>query len=733
MAGSKDLVHQYQASLNQSKYSKQTRLHNALQMSTLRKDLVKYATSVDELDKAGALYNAKKELYRFLSLMIGAIAQWNGMWTGNSWQKLVALQQAGVVTMKARHNLSHALCISNFIRLSTYLANDGQREDLSAVSLHRSKSTDTTTLQRVFQLKHTGALFRYYYTVLPFETALRNWAIELLRRVRDMKTEKGDNPVKSGQIQLARRPFYDDNLICQGNIHRRLLQYQKALQCLRAAYQDQSEDLGLLMALFGVSKSLGQFQAALVYAKKAQDIARKQNGNKPHPDIADTLNNLGTVCSDVGKFTQARTYHTQSLAMNRILYKNQPHLLIADSLNNLGIVCARLGEFTQAIAYHTKALDMRRILHKNQPHPDIAGSLYNLGTVFSRVGDLTQAKAYLIQAFSMRRILYGNQPHPGIANSLNSLGDVCDSLGEFSQAKAYNIQALAMMRVLYKNQPHPSIASSLNNLGSIFRHLGEFTQAKTYYTQAFSMRSILYKHKRHPDIAASLNNLGVVCGDIGEVTQAKTYHTQALAMNRLLYKNKPHPHIADSLNNLGLDCKKLGELTQAKAYYTEALAMKRSLFKNKSHPSLALTLYNVGLLHKRQRHYLQALKCFQESFSIYSRCLGPKHLRTKQVWLRIGDVASIIPDWRHQLAAEKARIVTEEHKLKLQEEQHHANVVWALAKEVLSGVIVSSSVATGDTGTTSDALRPLRVVEEYVRAVPKEMDMQKRAKLYEKQ
>jgi len=196
MAGKKGLVSHYQALLCKSKHSNPNRLQAKLHLSTLLDDLRKYATTVDNQDKIGALFNAKKELYRFLSLMIGTLAQWHGGLSGNTWQELVALQRAGVLTKEARHNLSHALCISNFVRLSTYLANHGQREDLSAVWLRRSKPADARTSQRVFQLKHTAALFRYYYTVLPFEMALRTWASEQVQSTLPSKSQIDDNPKK---------------------------------------------------------------------------------------------------------------------------------------------------------------------------------------------------------------------------------------------------------------------------------------------------------------------------------------------------------------------------------------------------------------------------------------------------------------------------------------------------------------------------------------------------------
>ena len=56
----------------------------------------------------------------------------------------------------------------------------------------------------------------------------------------------------------------------------------------------------------------GQYDQAIVLVNKALDVAKKEWGND-HPNVAQTLNNLGLIYQDQGRYAQAETLYKRSL------------------------------------------------------------------------------------------------------------------------------------------------------------------------------------------------------------------------------------------------------------------------------------------------------------------------------------------------------------------------------------------------------------------------------------
>ncbi|XP_078585414.1 uncharacterized protein LOC144867384 [Branchiostoma floridae x Branchiostoma japonicum] len=225
--------------------------------------------------------------------------------------------------------------------------------------------------------------------------------------------------------------------------------------------------------------------------------------------------------------------------MRRSIYgQDTEHPDIADSLNNLGTAWRNLGDHKMAISYYEQSLQMRRSIYgEDTAHPYIADSLNNLSNTWSNLGDHRKAISYYEQSLQMRRSVYGEDTaHPDIANALNNLGAAWRSLGDHKKAISFYEQSLQMMRSIYgEYTAHPDIADSLNILGSTWSNLGDHKKAISYYEQSLQMmRSIYGEGSSHPDIASLLRNLSVSCSDIGDYKMAISYHDEAGQLDKVL-------------------------------------------------------------------------------------------------------------------------------------------------------------------------------------------------------
>jgi CHAT domain-containing protein/Tfp pilus assembly protein PilF len=362
---------------------------------------------------------------------------------------------------------------------------------------------------------------------------------------------------------------------------------------------------------------------------------------------ATALSRLAVLLYQQGRLDEAILRTEESLALQRKLYPPdrfpRGHSELANSLNNLGTMRRDRGELARAEPLLREAVAMRRKLHP-EGHASVANSLNNLAGVLRDQGELAAAEPLLRESLAIRRKLYSAERfpdgHPELANSLNNLGTVVQAQGDLARAEPLLRDALAMCRRLYPAQRfpngNPALAISLSSLGMLLRARGELAQAETLLQSTLAMRRQLYPPERFPHgqaaVATSLNNLGLLCQDRGELARAEPYYRQALAMRQRLYPEKRypngHPELAGSLNNLAILLKERSELGQAEPYYRQALVMRQKLYPPerfpKGHPDLAQSLNNLGVVLQARGELVRAAECFQDALAMCQKLYAPE-------------------------------------------------------------------------------------------------------------
>jgi CHAT domain-containing protein/tetratricopeptide (TPR) repeat protein len=222
-----------------------------------------------------------------------------------------------------------------------------------------------------------------------------------------------------------------------------------------------------------------------------------------HPDLAESLNNLGALLFEQGEFGQAERFYRRALAMRQALYPGDRfpsgHPLLAASLNGLGRLLQEQGKYAQAEPLHRQALGMYRALFPRdkfpQGPPELAQTLGNLGALLRLKGDYAGAEPFYRQALAMRQALHPNarypRGHPYLATCLNNLGVFLQARGDYAQAETVSRRAVEMCRALYPPEKypdgHPDLATSLNTLGAVLQAQGNYAQAEPLVRRALQI------------------------------------------------------------------------------------------------------------------------------------------------------------------------------------------------------------------------------------------------------
>jgi tetratricopeptide (TPR) repeat protein len=277
----------------------------------------------------------------------------------------------------------------------------------------------------------------------------------------------------------------------------------------------------------------GDARQAIEYYEQALTIYKEVYGEK-HPNVAATLNNIGSACTVLGEPKKALEYCKQALAIYKEVY-GERHRVVATTLNSIGATWVAQGEPEKALEYYKQALSIDKEVY-GERHPDVATTL-NIGEAWRLLGEPKKALEYYKQALSIGKEEYGER-HPDVATTLNNIGLAGNALGEPEKALEYYEQALSIGKEVY-GERHPDVATMLNNIGGAWDALGEPKKARGYYEQALSIDKEVYG-KRHPNVATDLNNIGSAWYALGDSQRAKECFQQAYSIFRKLYGDE-HP------------------------------------------------------------------------------------------------------------------------------------------------------------------------------------------------
>eukprot|EP00058_Branchiostoma_floridae_P006793 XP_002592281.1 hypothetical protein BRAFLDRAFT_71022 [Branchiostoma floridae] len=535
------------------------------------------------------------------------------------WKTIEEIENQQMISPNNAHHLTVLTSISAELRLRTYIANGGQKENLSALASMET-AAQSHALKPVFHVPNEKQLFRYYFTAVPLKQVLSKWS--------------GD------EFSLDLLPeLYNNSPYVKGIMYHQLCKYTHAINCysdVNKGHEDPStntytltEQLDSQVKLVHALHMGGHYLESITCNNMALQLFRSVPSHlvvQCYPYIAGLLLYLGSSRSALGDQKEAISCYEQALPVYRRIHgQTTAHVNTANLLNNMAGAWSHLGEHRKALGFFEEALQMYRTVHgESASHADIALALNNIGGTWTELCDYRKAISYHEQALQMQRSVYGqSSAHPHIAVSLNNLGDSWRQQCDYRKSLSYHEQALQMKRSIYgQTTKHPDIAISLNNLGLAWAALCDNRKAIRYLEQAQQMQRSV--HTAHTEVSSSLTNLGGAWENLGDYRKAISYHEEALQMSRSKYgESTTHPDIAVALNMLGLAWYRLDDYRKAFSYFQQALKMHKSIHgQTVAHPHIAMSLTNMGLVWEKLGDYVKAISYQEQALQMLRRIYG---------------------------------------------------------------------------------------------------------------
>jgi eukaryotic-like serine/threonine-protein kinase len=366
--------------------------------------------------------------------------------------------------------------------------------------------------------------------------------------------------------------------------------------------------------------------ARQVLDRGAQRVSRELAG-EPEAQ-ASVMTVIGRVYGQLNVYDQGEPLLREALAIRRRLHP-EGHAEVAETLDELGTLLRRRGDFAAAGAQLEEAVSVRRRLPGD---PRLSRSLFLLGDLRRQEGKLAAAAELMEESLRVSRT-----PPPGVefdastATILEGLGIVAQAQGDFVAAEARLREALALRRKELGTEA-PRTADTLNRLGTLLQARGHLEEAEVMLREALSL---MERHlgPDHGGLTVPLNNLALTLQNRGDYAGAEPLYQRALVMARRLHGDG-HPSVATNLNNLGLLRHDQGRFREAAALLEEALAIQRKVL-GEEHPDLAFPTTNLARVLHDEGRPAEAETLYRRGLDLRRKKLRPGHpaLADSLAWL----------------------------------------------------------------------------------------------------
>ncbi len=271
------------------------------------------------------------------------------------------------------------------------------------------------------------------------------------------------------------------------------------------------------------------------------------------------LNKTTTYLIEQGQYSDAEPILMHELLTRQRLW-GEEHRDIADTLNNLGSLYRRQGIYDKAESFYLRALTMREKLFGPE-HPDTARSLNNLAIVYQIQKKYEQAEPLYQRAIAIHEQRLGPD-HPDVARILNNLAILYKDHGKYEEAELVYQRTIAIYEQRLGTE-HPDLARTLYNLANLYQYQGKYEQTERLFRRALSIR-VKHLEKDHPDTARSLYELAKLLRYRGRYEQVEDMYLRALSI-REQKLGRMHPDTKETREEYAKFLREMGRNAEAEA------------------------------------------------------------------------------------------------------------------------------------------------------------------------
>ena len=446
----------------------------------------------------------------------------------------------------------------------------------------------------------TAANYREYKSAI-------NDMSEYLRKTYDsylpanLRTSKVDDLIRSADYFTNKKIEYD----------LALLKLQQALSLTENEPEAEEEKIATLLDAIGsLLKKKGLAQKAIPYHLRALEIRSQPNITENSVNVAKSQHRLGNAYAEIGNYESALQWYRRAQDIReRELGNKDPDTIT--TYNNIAGVYDQQGKYTAALHLFKIALETRKEIF-GESHPDYATSCDCIARVYSKLGYHRESLEWAEKALAIREKILGKH-HPDTATSYSSIASIYTRQGKLLNALEHYFTALTIREETI-GKDHPSTGATCNQIGSIFLDQGNAEKASEWYNKAMIIAEKALGREDY-SIAVIHSNMAKTAARLGNFEEALNRINTALKITEKIY-GKRSLETAETYLDLASIRAKQNHYDEAIEWYKRAL----SLTEDSNEKGLILSAYlcgNIASIYEKQKLLDSALEWYKKAFFIY--------------------------------------------------------------------------------------------------------------------
>ena len=389
----------------------------------------------------GSLFDAKKQCYRLISLLLSILGIIFDIRSPSSWHIISELHARGIIDDSFTANIKASLSIANEIRLKTYFANGGQKEMFSPLHQYQYIAEEPDHIP-IFRDFNENSLVR----LLSTSNILFKYCIDF-----------GNKYIEQDEIDVSifKNPLTSSSkATLMGYLYFRLQNFPKALEWMISESDDSPDYVHSLTGQSVIYLHRGDYEKAIELSEAALEV-HSQNGKNTTLNVFTCINSIAVMLQRLGQYEKAKKKVEEGV--NEHLNINGDSLTI-----QLSHLMHTLGDIHFAIGDARKALDACKIVEQihesltQVPDKDVIYAKISMAKSLSFFGEYEQSLEYVKQALQRSYRVFGkNDLSFFMAKLYMCAGDVYRRCQRNDEALSFFKQSLE----IYEHQSADSLKS----------------------------------------------------------------------------------------------------------------------------------------------------------------------------------------------------------------------------------------------------------------------------------
>ena len=386
----------------------------------------------------GAIFDAKKEFYRVISLLLSDLGLIFDIRSPSPWHIVVELCSRGIIDESDKASIKKCLSIANEIRLKAYYAYNKQKELLSPIPRYTS-TTKQLTDELIFNDFNEDVLANFLSTSTDIHTRCCKFCLKFYQ-----EDEIDVSLLRSPSAELSKAKLF-------GHLYLRLQHFDKALEWYKS---DSMDEFDSLCGQGSIYHQYGEYTKSLECYEKALEM-RNQNEDSSDPGLLACINNFAMVLRETGQRNKAEQKIKEAIEKHQNAHgKAYETLCLSTLMLNLGVIYS--SDDPRAAVETYKVVEEMQNRLMDVPDQYAIRLKLNMACSLSRLNQHERSLEYLERALQLGHKVFGQHYQSSELSVIYmTAGEIYENSNQYNEALSWYTRSLELLQLVFRDSLHP--------------------------------------------------------------------------------------------------------------------------------------------------------------------------------------------------------------------------------------------------------------------------------------